>query len=154
MKKLVVSIVATQLAGAVGALTMGNAISEWYVTLVRPELAPPNWVFGPVWTLLYLLMGIALYLVWRKGLVTKGVRLAISLFVFQLVLNTLWSYLFFGLHDPRAAFIEIVLLWSAIVATIIVFARVSRTAAWLLAPYIAWVSFAAYLNYSFWMLNM
>ena len=151
--KLFVSLLTPQLAGIIGSLFTAQAITGWYATLVRPELAPPNWIFAPVWTSLYLLMGIALYLVWKKGVQTPGVRIALVLFAIQLVLNTLWSIVFFGLQDLTLALVEISILWVAILATMIAFARVSRTAAWLLVPYIAWVSFAAYLTYSFWVLN-
>ncbi len=140
-------------AGIVGSVFTMSSIPGWYTTLARPEFAPPNWLFGPVWTILFLLMGIAAFLVWRKGLGRKEAKTALRIFVVQLVLNVLWSVIFFGLHNPGGAFVEIILLWLAIVATIYTFARVSRPAAWLLAPYILWVSFAAYLNYAIWTLN-
>lgn len=151
--KLLIALVVPQLAGIIGSLFTRDAISLWYVNLVRPTIAPPSWVFAPVWTTLYLLMGIAAYLVWRKAGEVKGVGMALALFVFQLVLNTLWSILFFGLRSPGAAFAEIIFLWLAIVATMVAFYRVSRTAMWLLVPYLLWVSFAGYLNYTFWILN-
>lgn len=151
--KLLISLVAPQLAGLIGSLFTRDAISEWYVELVRPTIAPPSWIFAPVWTTLYLLMGIACYLVWRKGIKECGVMLALGLFAGQLVLNTLWSIIFFGARNPGLAFAEIIVLWCAIVATMVAFYRVSRPAMWLLVPYLAWVSFAGYLNYSFWMLN-
>ncbi len=125
----------------------------WYSQLQKPDWNPPNWVFGPVWTTLFVLMGIAAFLVWRKGLERKDVKIALSIFIGQLVLNTLWSMIFFGLHSPGGALVEIMFLWLAIVATIITFAKVSKPAAWILTPYILWVSFAAYLNYSIWILN-
>ena len=140
-------------AGLIGSRFTTSAISGWYTTLVRPDIAPPNWVFAPVWTTLFLLMGIAAYLVWRRGWERPRVRIALAVFGVQLVLNTLWSIVFFGLQNPGAALIEIVLLWCAIIATIVSFARVSRLAAWLLVPYLLWVSFASYLNYAFWILN-
>ncbi len=151
--KLAVSLILPQLAGGLGTIFTGAAISTWYVTLVRPSLAPPNWVFGPVWTFLFLLMGIALFLVWRQGIATKGVRSALTLFAIQLILNVLWSAVFFGMKDLGLALIEISALWLAIVATIVAFSRVSRKAALLLVPYLLWVSFAAYLNFQFWILN-
>ncbi len=128
-------------------------IAGWYAGLVKPAMNPPAWVFGPVWTMLFLLMGISAYLVWKKGLDRKDVKIALAIFLGQLVLNTLWSIIFFGLHSLGGALIEIVVLWLAILATIIVFAKIFRPAAWLLAPYIFWVSFAMYLNYSIWILN-
>lgn len=142
-----------QAAGIIGSFFTSPSIPTWYATLAKPELAPPNWVFAPVWTTLFLLMGVAAFLVWRRGFGRRDVKRALALFAFQLVLNTLWSIIFFGLQHPKGAFIEIIFLWLAIAATIGAFARVSRAAAWLLAPYIAWVSFAAYLNYALWTLN-
>ncbi len=151
--KLLISILSPLLIGAIGSLFTFQSIPVWYAGLAKPELAPPNWIFGPVWTVLYILMGSAAFLVWRRGLELRKVRLALSLFIGQLVLNALWSIIFFGLHNPGLAFIEIVFLWTAIVATIVSFAHISKTAAWLLAPYIVWVSFASYLNFAIWMLN-
>jgi tryptophan-rich sensory protein len=151
--KLFAAIVISEGAGILGSVFTASSIPTWYATLVRPEFSPPNWVFGPVWTTLYALMGIAVWLVWRQGLGRKDVKVALILFGGQLVLNTAWSLIFFGQQNPGAALIEIILLWLAILATIITFAKVSKPAAWLLLPYILWVSFAAYLNYSIWMLN-
>jgi len=113
-------------------------------------LTPPSWVFGPAWATLFALMGISAFLIWRKGLDRRDVKIALGIFMGQLVLNTLWSIIFFGLHNPGAAFIEIIFLWLAIVITIVVFYKVSIPAAYLLLPYILWVSFAGYLNYSIW----
>ncbi len=148
-----VSLVIPQIAGAVGSLFTMPAIAGWYASLVKPELAPPNWVFAPVWTTIFFLMGWALFLIWRENTSRTEVQFALGMFGIQLALNVCWSFLFFGTQDPRAAFFEITALWLAIAATIVAFAYVSRVAAWLLVPYIAWVSFAAYLNYSIWMLN-
>jgi benzodiazapine receptor len=125
---------------------------EWYAALRRPALTPPNWIFGPVWTALYLMMGIAAGLVirqagWRRCLPSIG------LFLGQLALNAAWSYLFFGLQQPGAALVDIGLLWLAIGATIVAFARWSKLSAALLVPYWLWVSFASYLNFEFWRLN-
>ncbi len=151
--KLVIAIVGSELAGIIGSVFTAPAIAGWYTTIVKPELNPPAWVFGPVWTTLFALMGVAAFLVWKQGLERRDVRIALGIFVGQLALNTLWSILFFGLQSPGAAFIEIVILWFAILATIVAFARISRPAGWLLVPYILWVSFASYLNFSIWMLN-
>lgn len=151
--KLIVAIVVCELVGVVGSLFTRSSIQGWYVRLARPELAPPNWVFAPVWTTLFALMGIAAFLVWRRGLGNRNVQVALGTFAGQLFLNALWSAIFFGLHSYGGAIIEIVFLWFAILATIIAFARVSKPAAWLLAPYILWVSFALYLNLMIWMLN-
>jgi len=117
-----------------------------------PLLNPPAWIFGPVWTTLFLLMGYALYLVWRDES-GKSKCLAHWAFGIQMVLNTLWSIIFFGLHSPSGALVEIIFLWLAILATVIAFAKISKPAAWLLAPYLLWASFAAYLNYLIWILN-
>jgi tryptophan-rich sensory protein len=139
-------------AGIVGSVFTTPAIAGWYSALIKPSVAPPNWIFGPVWTTLFLLMGIALFLVWKAR--SKGdPRILFGVFGVQLVLNVLWSFIFFGLHNPGAAFVEILCLWLAIAATIGVFAKVSKPAALLLVPYIAWVSFAGYLNYLIWILN-
>ena len=124
----------------------------WFDNLIRPSFAPPNWIFGPVWTILYLMMGVSAWLVW-KAAGFKDARSAIFLFGLQLLLNGTWSALFFGLHRPGFALIEIVFLWLAIAATIASFHQHSKTAAFLLLPYLAWVSFAAVLNYGFWSLN-
>lgn len=151
--KLVISVVVAEGAGLIGAIFTTPAISSWYVFLHKPQLAPPNWVFAPVWTLLFLLMGTAAFLIWKKGLERRDVKIALGIFIGQLALNTLWSIIFFGLHNPGAALVEIILLWLAIVVAIIAFTKISKPAAWLLVPYILWVSFAAYLNYSIWLLN-
>lgn len=152
-RAFVVALIIPQLAGVIGSFFTFPAISEWYQGLQMPLLAPPNWVFGPVWTTLFLLMGVALYLVWKAGASRREVHLALSVFGVQLVLNSLWSILFFGMRNPGVAFAEILILWLMIVATIVTFWRVARVAAWLLVPYLAWVSFAAYLNFMIWQLN-
>ena len=158
--KLVVAIAIPLLAGFVGSIFTTPQIGTWYATLIRPNLAPPNWVFGPVWTVLFVLMGVALFLVWKKRSDWLGDvkmlwwwKLALVLFFVQLVLNILWSLIFFAGQNPAGAFAELIVLWLAIVATIFVFAKVSRVAAWLLVPYILWVSFAGYLNFMIWQLN-
>ncbi|HWC58025.1 MAG TPA: TspO/MBR family protein [Candidatus Paceibacterota bacterium] len=138
--RLIIAIVICELAGIVGSVFTTPSIAGWYATLSKPELAPPNWIFAPVWTTLFALMGISAFLVWKRGLGRKGVKIALGIFIGQLILNILWSVIFFGLHSPGGAFAEIVLLWVAIFATIIACAKVSKSAAWLLAPYILWVS--------------
>lgn len=149
----IVAVALPQLAGFLGSVFTVSMIPTWYATLVKPELNPPSWIFGPVWTTLYLLMGIASFLVWNKGWGRKDVRIALGIFALQLVLNTLWSIIFFGLHSPAGAFLDLIALWFAIVATIVAFTKVSKAAAWLLLPYILWVSFAGYLNGMIWFLN-
>jgi len=151
--KLIIAIVISQMAGLIGSVFTVSAISTWYTELLKPALNPPNWLFGPVWTTLYVLMGIAAFLIWKKGCGKREVRIALGIFLIQLFLNTMWSIIFFGLHNPFWAFIEIIVLWFAIVTTIIVFYKISKPAAYLLLPYLAWVTLASYLNYSIWMLN-
>lgn len=151
--KLMIAIAISELAGIIGSVFTASSIASWYSGIMKPSINPPAWVFGPVWTTLYALMGIAAFLVWKKGLERGDVKIALGIFAGQLVLNTLWSVIFFGLHSPGGALVEIAFLWLAILATIIAFAKVSKPAAWLLAPYILWVSFAMYLNYAIWALN-
>lgn len=151
--KIVVSIAICLLVGFVGGRITSGEIDSWYLTIHKPTWNPPNWLFFPVWTTLYVLMGIALFLVWKHPGGTRAYRLALLAFFIQLLLNFLWSVIFFNLHSPAVAFGEIVLLWIAILCTIIAFKPFSRVAAWLLVPYIAWVSFAAFLNYTIMTLN-
>lgn len=151
--KLVVSVFVSLMAGVVGSAYTAPAIDSWYKDLNKPSFNPPSWVFAPVWTILYLVMGVAAFLVWREGLQNKAVRIGLGLFIFQLVLNTLWSFIFFGQQNPLAGFIEILVLWVAIAATIYFFYRVNPVAAYLMIPYILWVTFAAILNFSIWQLN-
>jgi tryptophan-rich sensory protein len=139
--------------GAAGGLITAPQIQTWYTTLEKPGFTPPNWVFGPVWTLLYALQGVAAWLIWRAGLDRRIVRLALGLFATQFVLNIAWSPAFFGLESPILGLVVIVPLWFAIVATMAAFSRVDRRAAALLVPYLAWVTFATALNYAIWTLN-
>ena len=138
--------------GAVGALFTRTSLADWYVELRKPTWNPPAWLFGPVWTLLYLAMATAAWLVWRKA-GFAGAAWPLGLFGVQMGLNLLWSVLFFGSRSPASAAVEIVLLWAAIAATLISFLRIDRLAAALLAPYLAWVTFAALLNVAIWRLN-
>lgn len=151
--KLLIAIAVSELAGIIGSVFTTSSMTDWYTGIAKPALNPPAWVFSPVWITLFALIGIAAFLVWKKGLDRKDVFIALGLFVVQLVLNVLWSIIFFGLRSPDGALIEIVFLWLAILATIVAFAKVSRPAAWLLTPYILWVSFAAYLTCAIWVLN-
>lgn len=139
--KLIIAIFISEFAGIIGSIFTIPSISTWYAGLAKPEFAPPNWVFGPVWTTLFALMGISLFMIWKSdpSVVPKERRRGMVLFIIQLALNILWSIIFFGFHNPGAAFIEIILLWLAILATIISFYKVSKLAAWLLLPYILWV---------------
>jgi tryptophan-rich sensory protein len=174
--KLLVSIIICELAGVIGALFTTPNINSWYKGLQKPFFNPPNWIFGPVWTTLFILMGVSLYLVWSKNWKVKNkifsnIKKApskisekflsgswmkaniILIFSFQLLLNIIWSFIFFAKQNPGAAFFELIMLWFAIIFTIINFYRVSKTSAYLLIPYILWVSFAGFLNFTIWMLN-
>jgi len=152
--QFIVAIGVSLAAGLIGSIFTMSAIPTWYAGLAKPELSPPSWVFGPAWTVLYILMGIALYIVWSKGWAkNKNVHIATAIFGVQLVLNVLWSFVFFGMQAPFFAFMVILLLWVAILMTIVAFDRVSVPAAILLVPYLLWVSFAAYLNYGIYILN-
>ena len=149
---LIAFLVVCFAAEAIGGLVTRPSIGTWYAGLARPAWSPPNGVFAPVWFALFLLMAIAAWLVWlRRGL--RGARLLFTLFGVQLALNVLWSVLFFGLHSPAAAFVEILVLWVAIGATVVSFWGARRLAGILLLPYWAWVTFAAALNLAFWRLN-
>ena len=151
--KLVLSLVACQCAGIIGSFFTITSIPTWYTTIHKPSFTPPNWVFGPAWITLYLLMGIAAFFVWRKGLDKPGVVGALTLFLIQLILNASWSIGFFGFQSPVAGFVIILFLWIAILFTILKFFRLSITGGVLLIPYILWVTFAAVLNVSVWLLN-
>jgi len=151
--KLIISLVACQGAGVIGAIFTTPAIPSWYASLKKPTFTPPNSVFGPVWVTLYLLMGVAVFLVWREGLSQEGVTTAFIVFWVQLVLNTLWSVVFFGLKSLFGGIVVILLLWVAILVSIIMFFGVSPIAGGLLIPYIIWVSIAANLNTRVWILN-
>lgn len=150
---LTLSIGICFLAAAIGSVFTTSAIDTWYVTLNKPFFNPPNWVFAPVWSILYLTMAISLYLVWNGKGEKKEKSLGIKYFFAQLILNTLWSILFFGLKSPPLAFLGILLLWVAICLTIRSFSRISKAAELLLIPYLAWVSFATILNLTIVLLN-
>ena len=174
--KLVITVALSELAGIIGSIVTIPAIPGWYAALVKPALNPPSWVFGPVWTTLYFLMGVSLYLVWTHDwnvnhpILTKTRKAwnpwserfwrgdlqkvnVMAIFAIQYLLNIAWSVVFFGMHLPSMAFFVILALWVSILYTIVNFYRISKLAAYLLVPYILWVSFASYLNYAIWMLN-
>ena len=151
--KLIIAIAVPQIVGITSGLASAQGTRQWYPTLVKPSFNPPAWVFGPVWTVLYLMMGVAAFLVWRRGLDSDGVRLALTIFLVQLALNGAWSLLFFGLQSPGWALADILALWLAIGGTVWLFWRVAPAAGLLLLPYWAWVSFAAVLNGAIWSLN-
>ncbi len=151
--KLIISLVICIGTGGVGALFTTPAIPAWYKSLKKPQFTPPNSAFGPIWTILYILMGIAVFLVWRRGLNQDGVTAAFAVFWFQLVLNLLWSVVFFGFKSLWGGVVIITILWIAIVATIILFFPISAVAGGLRIPYIIWVSIATNLNIQVWRLN-
>jgi len=153
LKTLLIFLASTFGAAAIGGTATGRSIRDWYPTLRKPAVNPPSWIFGPVWTMLYLMMAVAAWLDWRRGRNTPIGKQALGLFAGQLGLNALWSILFFGLRAPGLALLEIVGLWAAIAAWLATSLRVDRRAAALIAPYLAWVSFASYLNFRIWKLN-
>jgi tryptophan-rich sensory protein len=145
-------IAMTGAVAGISGIWTGREVPRWYRTLRRPSFAPPNWVFGPVWSVLYLMMAVAAWMVGESP-VSAMRSWALAIFLVQLALNFAWSWIFFHRHAIGAALAEILALWAAIAATIGLFAQVSALAAWLMAPYLAWVSFAAALNAGFWRLN-
>ena len=152
--KLVGSVLLCEVVGGIGSIFTRDSLKEWYPNLEKPSFTPPDWVFGPVWTLLYTLMGVSFYVAERQqeeG--SSEARASRILFGIQLVLNALWSYVFFGRRSTGWALVEIGFLWAAIVATILAFSKVSKTAALLMLPYLLWTSFATLLNYEIWRLN-
>ena len=151
--KLVLAIAIPLLVGSTSAFFTVTGVDSWYQTINKPSWNPPNYIFGPVWTTLYVLMGVSLFLIWKSGTNASTKRRAVILFVIQLVLNFFWSFIFFNQQLPGVAFAEIIVMWLFILLTIFAFARIDKTAAWLLIPYISWVSFAAILNYTIWQLN-
>ena len=153
LPKFLISVVGCQLVGILGTPFTISAIPSWYVTLNKPFFAPPNWIFGPVWTLLYFLMGISFYLIWKQGWKKKKVRTAGKYFLAQLGLNFIWSPIFFGLRAPLLGLIVIVTMWVLIVMTMEKFYPLSKWATYLLVPYLLWVSFATLLNASIVFLN-
>lgn len=146
MRKFIFAFLLCQGAALIGSAFTIAAIPTWYAQLQKPSFSPPNWLFAPVWTLLYTLMAVALYLIWKRG-VNRKTKPALIIFLIQLALNIFWSYLFFFLKAPGVAFVEILVLWLAILATIISFYRLHRPAGLILIPYLLWVSFASVLNF-------
>ena len=151
--KLIISLLICQLIGFIGSWFTTPAI-PWYQTLQKPAFTPPNWLFAPVWLTLFSLMGISAFLIWQKGFNKLPVKRALSLFLLQLIINLFWSMAFFGLHSSLLGLIMIIMLWILILINIIAFFSISSLAAWLLFPYLLWVSFATYLNYGFMILNV
>jgi tryptophan-rich sensory protein len=152
-QKILISVVTCLGIGFISGQITKSAIIDWYPMIKKPFFNPPNWVFAPVWTMLYVMMAVAAALVWDKIDRNNLVKTALRYFVIQLILNSLWSILFFGLHNPGLALIEIVLLWLMIYETFIQFGKIDKLAANLLIPYLGWVGFATILNASIWFLN-
>ena len=151
--KCVLSILLPLIVGGVSGFFTAGSIEGWYITLNKPWFNPPNWIFGPVWTLLYLMMGIAFFLIWKSDAPADAKKTAITVYLVQLALNFAWSLIFFYMEQPGWALVDILLMWAAIFCTIITFGKISSAAAWLLVPYISWVSFATVLNFAIWKLN-
>lgn len=151
--KLVLSIVACQSAGLIGAVFTVSSIENWYNLLNQPSFRPPNWLFGPAWTILYTLMGISLYWIWTKGTKKKEVKDALKLFAVHLVLNATWSIVFFGMRNIPLSLLNIVVLWILIMMVMVKFYKIDQKASFILLPYLAWVSFATILNYNIFLLN-
>lgn len=150
--KLIISILIPLLVGLFGSFFTMSSVNDWYTTLFKPSFNPPSWIFGPVWTILFILIGISFYLVWKENFGNKS-KVAVGIYSIQLFLNLVWSLLFFGLKNLFLALIEIIILWFVIVANIIVFYRIKRETSLFLVPYLLWVSFATFLNYSIFTLN-
>jgi tryptophan-rich sensory protein len=151
--KATISLALPQLAGLTGAAFTVTGAGSWYSTIKKPAWNPQGWLFGPVWTTLYILMGIALFIIWKSTANEKLKRTAIILWIVQLIFNFFWTIIFFYAQQVGYALVEIIILWLLILITIFLFARISKLAAWLLVPYISWVSFAAILTYAIWELN-
>lgn len=149
---LIISILLAQAAGIIGSFFTAGSVATWYPTLTKPFWNPPSWVFAPVWIVLYLFMGLAAHLIWQSRKV-RGAKLALFFYLVQLALNALWSILFFGMQNPELAFFEIMVLFSFIIITTVLFWRINSIAGMLMMPYILWVSFAAFLNFTLWQLN-
>lgn len=153
IKRLIISLILPQLAGLVGSFFTVPAISSWYLNLEKPSFSPPNWIFGPAWVTLYLLMGISIYLVWQKIDENQKVKKYLWFFWIHLIFNASWSLMFFGLKSPGLGLINIIIIWLLIIVLIIKFWKINRWSSYLLIPYLAWVSFASLLNYFIWILN-
>ena len=153
LARLILCIAICQIAGVIGSVFTASSVTTWYPTLVKPWFTPPGSIISAVWIAIFTLMGLSLFLIWRKGISSMNGKIALGVFAAQLLVNILWSYAFFGLQSPLVAVIVIVVLWLLILQNIIRFWSISKNAALLLVPYILWVSFAAFLNYTIWRLN-
>jgi tryptophan-rich sensory protein len=152
--KLIISIFICQLAGFIGSFFTRVSVDTWYKNLTKPFFNPPNWVFSPVWITLYFLMGVSFFLIWTKDLYMSKKKKALSIFLIQLIFNTIWSMVFFGLKNIYLSVVVIIALWFLILFTILEFYKISKVSAFLLVPYILWVSFAGILNASILLLNI
>ena len=153
LSKIIISVIACSLIGFLSGFATASSITDWYVNINKPSFNPPNWIFGPVWTVLYIMMGIAAGLIWHEGIEKRLVKSALYVFVSQIILNAAWSLIFFGMKNPTLAFIEIIILWILIVLCISRFYKIKKIAAYLMVPYLLWVSFASVLNYCIMVLN-
>jgi len=151
--KMVIGAAICLAIGSASGIATASSVNTWFVTLNKPSFNPPSWLFAPVWTVLYALMGVAAALVWHEGWEKSTVKNALLFFGIQLLLNSLWSILFFGIKRPDLAFIEIIILWVVLLITILKFTKIKKVAGYLLIPYILWVSFATVLNGAIWQLN-
>lgn len=153
ISKLIISLALPLAAGFIGSYSTMSSVDGWYTTIEKSALTPPNFVFGPVWTVLYLLIGLAFYFIWTSKASKAEFRFASLIFFLQLCLNSFWSIAFFGLESPLTALVTIGALWILILVNMILFCRIDKRAGYLLFPYLLWVSFASYLNYIAWLLN-
>lgn len=151
--RFLISLLLPLLVGAAGGWATAQGVQDWYPGLTKPSFNPPSWVFGPVWTLLYVLMGLAAFLVWEEGVRSPGVRKALTIYGVQLLLNGLWSFVFFAAEAPGWAFLELLVLLAFLIWTTVLFFRIRTLAGWLLTPYLLWVTFAGVLNFAIWFLN-
>ena len=151
--KLIIAVLIPLAVGSLAGYFTASSVNGWYTTLVKPSFNPPNWLFAPVWTSLYIMMGIAFYLIWKKEANDVVKSTAVTLYIVQLALNFLWSFVFFYAQQPGWALVNIILMWIFIYLTILWFGKISSLSAWLLVPYICWVSFATVLNFAIWKLN-
>lgn len=149
--KLILCVAGVMIAGGLGGIATSASVNGWFTTLTKPSFNPPNYLFGPVWTMLYIFIGIGFYLILQSNGLDK--RRAVILFIAQMFLNVAWSFIFFYFKQPGWAFVEIIILWCLIIAMIVTYSRINKWAAWLQVPYLTWVSFATLLNGSLWYLN-
>lgn len=151
--KFILSIVLVFIVGAFGSIFTASSVSSWFTTLAKPSFNPPAWLFGPVWTILYIMIGISLFLVWTTKANKNLKKKAYQVFGIQLILNAMWSAAFFGMKNPGLAFIVIAFLWILIIVNMVLFYKIKKSAGYILIPYLLWVSFASVLNFAIWILN-